>query len=52
MTSAIGSYLFTLSPGATSHLLIVPSVTLSPSHGIVICSIAMILSSLTSLKLR
>ena len=36
MTSAMGWYFFTTSPGATSHRLIVPSVTDSPSCGMVI----------------
>src|SRR5687767_10646500 len=34
MTSTIGSYLSTWSPGFLSHLPIVPSATLSPSWGI------------------
>jgi hypothetical protein len=34
ITSTIGSYLSTWSPGFLSHLPIVPSATLSPSCGI------------------
>ena len=39
MTSTIGSYLSTWSPGFFSHLPIVPSATLSPSWGI--CTLGM-----------
>ena len=33
LTSTIGSYFATLSPGALSHFSIVPSVTVSPTSG-------------------
>src|SRR5689334_15763602 len=43
MTSASDSYFSILSPGCFSHLPIVPSVTLSPSWGMVTCVNAILL---------